>query len=449
MRTAIGLRICVAFSAVVFCAGIAFGQSPGRAALPIDLATALRLAGAKNLDVQIARERLREAQANKESAVENFFPWVSPGIAYHQRVGMAQAVPSGTVSDTNLHSYAPGATFTGQVALGDAIYQSLASKQLVKASEQGFEAQRQDAMLSAAQGYFELLKAQMLIQVEKEALAVSYQYQQELHAAVGAGVAFRGDELRVQTQTESYRVAVSQAMEQKLLASTNLALVLHLDSSVELEPQDTELAPLDLFRSDLDLHVLIQEALEARPERKQNQALVGAATDLKNDALYGALVPSLGAQIFVGDFGGGHANAPSHYGDAQDYLFGLSWRIGPGGLLDFGRVKATKARLAAAQWGETKVEDAIASQVSAAYTQIQSLNEQIGLTKQNLSTADETLRLTRQRKQFGVGIVLEEIQAEQELTRARSAYLSAIADFDKAQYALNRAVGGVPDAATR
>jgi outer membrane protein TolC len=51
------------------------------------------------------------------------------------------------------------------------------------------------------------------------------------------------------------------------------------------------------------------------------------------------------------------------------------------------------------------------------------------------------LRLTRERKQFGVGAVLEDIQAQQELTRARSDYLSAIAEFNKAQYGLSKAVG--------
>ena len=72
---------------------------------------------------------------------------------------------------------------------------------------------------------------------------------------------------------------------------------------------------------------------------------------------------------------------------------------------------------------------------------MQSLLDQLGTTKQNLATASETLRLTRERKQFGVGIVLEDIQAQQELTRARSDYLNALAEFNKAQYFLLKALG--------
>src|ERR1017187_7261231 len=113
----------------------------------IDLPTALQLAGAQNLDIQLARERLSEVQANRQSAVEQFFPWIAAGAVYHRRDGVAQAVPAGTISDAHYQSYNPGGALTAQMDLGDAIYKSLAAKQLVKASDQAWEAQRQDELL--------------------------------------------------------------------------------------------------------------------------------------------------------------------------------------------------------------------------------------------------------------------------------------------------------------
>jgi len=71
--------------------------------------------------------------------------------------------------------------------------------------------------------------------------------------------------------------------------------------------------------------------------------------------------------------------------------------------------------------------------------------DQLSTAKQNLATASEALRLTRERKQFGVGAVLEDIQSQQELTRARSEYLDAVTEYNKAQYALSQAVGGSLD----
>jgi len=40
-----------------------------------------------------------------------------------------------------------------------------------------------------------------------------------------------------------------------------------------------------------------------------------------------------------------------------------------------------------------------------------------------------------------VGVVLEIIQAEQKLTRSRLDYLKVVAEFDQAQYALNKVTG--------
>jgi outer membrane protein TolC len=423
---------------------LAHAQPTNGEKYPIDLPTALRLAGAQNLDIQIARERLSEAEANRSSAVEQFLPWLSPGVAYHRRDGVAQSVPSGVISDAHFQSWSPGAALTAQWTLGDAIYNSLAAKQLVKASDQALEAQRQDSTLSAAQDYLDLAKAKALVEVAREALKTSRDYQQQLHAAVGAGVAFKGDELRVQSETEHDEITLQQALERQRVAAADLARILHLDARVELIPQDSDPVPLTLFPTNASMYALVEQGLHSRPELRQSQALIAAARASKNGAVYGALIPSVGAQVYAGGLGGGPDGGPTTTLSAEgDYLVGLSWKLGPGGLFDAGRVNAAKARLAASHLADARLKDAITSQVVASFTRVQSTAAQIEMAKRNLATASETLRLTRERKQFGVGIVLEDIQAQQALTQARSDYVTAVAEFSKAQYALNQAVGGL------
>ncbi len=56
------------------------------------------------------------------------------------------------------------------------------------------------------------------------------------------------------------------------------------------------------------------------------------------------------------------------------------------------------------------------------------LSDQIELSQAKLAAATETLRVTNERKQHGVGIVLEDLQAERDLERARADYLSSIAE---------------------
>jgi outer membrane protein TolC len=406
----------------------------------IDLPTTLRLAHARNLDIQIARSRLKEAQAVQESAREQFFPWLSPGVSYRRHQGQIQDV-GGEILDVNKQSYGVGASLAAQVELGDAIYKSLAAKQLVTAADHDLESQRQESTLAAAQGYYDLTRAKALADVVREAVNISSDYQSQLHKAVAAGIAFKGDELRVQTQTERYQIALRQALEQQRVAAARLAQLLHLVSSIELVPRESDLVPLTLLEANAALDSLVQQALNFRPELKRSEALVSAAREGKHGATYGPLIPSAGAEVFGGGLGGGKNDSLGNFGPTQDYFVGLAWRIGPGGLFDFGRIHAGQARLQTAELHSEKLRDEITRQVVESHTRVQSLFDQLGTGKQNLATASETLRLTRERKQFGVGIVLEDIQAQQELTRAKSDYLTTVAEYNKAQYALSWAVG--------
>ena len=411
---------------------------------PIDLPAALRLAGAQNLEVQIARQRLNEAQGERTSALERFFPWIAPGVSYHRRDGVAQAVPAGTISDAHFQSYSPGAAITAQVDLGEAIYKSLAAKQLVRASEQALETQRQDSIFASARAYFDLAKAKALVEVANAARKTSQDYEGELHQAVSAGIAFKGDELRVQTQTKQYEIALRQSQEQQRVAAVELARILHLDSRVELVPQDSGLIRLGLFSAEAATDAFLDQALHSRPELKESQALISAARQNEHGAVYGPWIPSLNAQAFGGGLGGGPDTGPGNFAAEGDYGVGMSWRIGPGGLFDSGRVRTSRARLATTELNQSKLKDDIVAQVVAGLARLRSLTDQIGLSEAKLELATQTLRVTHERKQFGVGIVLEDLQAQQELDRARSDYVTVVADYNKAQFSLSRAIGILP-----
>ena len=194
------------------------------------------------------------------------------------------------------------------------------------------------------------------------------------------------------------------------------------------------------------LSTLLTRALVSRPELKQGQALAEAARDNKNGTVYGPLIPSIGAQAFGGGLGGGRNGDTGNFGPQEDYAIGIGWRIGPGGLLDFSRQRSAKARLSSARIGTEKIRDEISRQVVEAFNRLQSQADQISTARRGLAAADEALRLARQRQEFAVGVVLENILAEQDLTRARTDYLLAIAEYNKSQYALSKAVGGLPTA---
>lgn len=409
---------------------------------PIDLPTALRLAGAQNLDVQIAQARLAEAKANHQSALAQFFPWISPGISYRQHDGKLQET-SGNILDVHKHSYAPGATLGVQLDLGDAIYKTLAAKQLAKAADHGVEAQRQESVLLAAQGYFELTLAQGAVGVAQESVRIAGDYERELGHAVEAGLAFKGDLLRARLQVERDRLTLRQAREQQRVAAARLAQVLRLDPAVELAAQDSDLAPLTLIETDAALDTLVQRSLASRPELHQSRSTTAAAKDAQNGAIYGPLIPSIGAQGFWGGLGGGRRGAGDTFGGQQDYLVGVSWRIGPGGLFDFGRVRSAESRSKIAGLNYEKQRDEATREVVEAFTRWQSLADQLITAQRALAAAEEGLKLAQQRKEFAVGVVLETIQAGQDLARTRLDYLKTAASFNSAQYTLRKSIGGL------
>lgn len=450
MRFQISIPLAVLTAATLCIASHSYAQTAaatknatGANLYLIDLPSALQLAGAQNLDVKIARERLAEATANNESALLQFFPWLSAGVSYRRHDDQIQDT-TGNILEVHKQSYAPGGALVSQLDLGDAIYKKLAAKQLQHAADHGLEAQRQDSIVTAARDYFDLVFAQGAVQVAQEAVRISTNYEGQVKSAVEAGIAFKGDLLRVSVQAERNQIALRQATEQQRVTAARLAQTLHLDPAVELVARDTDLVPLTLVETNLTMQSLVQRALAMRPELKQIEAFVQAARENKNGAFYGPLIPSIGASAFAGGLGGGQNSDWGNFGAQQDYVVGVGWRIGPGGLFDFGRQKAAKARLNSTRIGAEKLHDEVVRQVVDAFTRLQSQSEQINMARRGLTAAEEGLRLAQQRQEFGVGIVLENVQAEQDLTRTRTDYLKAIAEFNKAQYGLSKAVGALP-----
>jgi len=406
----------------------------------IDLPTVLKLAGAQNLDVQLAREELNEAKAKHESARQRFFPWIMPGLAYRRHDGQIQDV-SGNLFTASKQSYNAGANVSAQWELGDAIYAQLAEKQRANAADQQVAVATQANIYQAAQDYFELVKAGAQMGVAQESIRVANDYSKQLDGAVKAGLAFKGDQLRVQVQAERYQLNFRQLQERRRIASARLAQTLHLDPAVELAAADNDLAPLNLLPMNSALSSLVAQAMNNRPELKRQESLTAAAKNERQGTKYGPLIPTVGAQMYLGGLGGGVNDSWGNFKDTQDYQVLFGWKIGPGGLFDRARQRASESRLQQAQILSDKAHDEIVRQVVEQHTRVNSLEDQIKLAGQALQLAEKTVQLTRERKNFGVGIVLENIQAEQELNRVRTDYLEAVAEYNKAQYGLARAVG--------
>lgn len=402
----------------------------------LDLATALRLAGARNLDVEFARQQLIEAEGDYASEHLKYFPTLAPGIGYRRHDGNTQAT-EGDIVDVSKQSYSPGLAIAAELNLGEAIYQNLAAKQLTQARALGVEHQRAESMLEAGLAYYDLAFANALEHASGEAVRLSEEQERQLNAAVEAGIALKGDVLRITVQKERNKLIVRQAGELAAIASARLAKALHLDPTVTLRTTDRSLSPLSLVDvSPGNASSFVARAIAAHPATGEAAALTAAAGKSRDAAMYGPLVPTLTAQAFQGGLGGGRGGDTGNFGSQTDVIIGLSWRIGAGGLFDEGRKKSAEAKLAQSHISEEKVKEDLARIVAEAHASALSARDRLATSRTVLSSAEEVVKLSQERKEFGVGVVLEMIQSGNELTQSRQDYLRAIADSNKAQFAL-------------
>jgi outer membrane protein TolC len=408
----------------------------------IDLPTALRLAGANNLDVQIAREKVNEARAASDSARARFFPWISPSVVVRRHDENIQAV-NGPILDADKQSLAAGIALNAQLDLGETYYQNLVAKQLVRSNEAALAGRQREATYRAAAGYFVLLRARAAVIAAEEASRISSRHAEQISATAEAGLTFQGDAARVRAARERAALTLTRVRTEQRLAAARLAEILRLDPAVDLTPPDGDLAPLALTAAGDDLGALVTRALASRPELDEAAARIETARALRRAAHRGPLIPTLGAQASIGGLGGGPGSAAltRDFDMSSDVALGLSWRVGPGGLFDRNRQRETASRERQVELEREKIQDAIRRQVVEQHARLQSLAAQIELARKTLEATDQTARLSRQRRETGVGAVLEDLQAEDELARARRDYLATVADYNLAQYALRYATG--------
>lgn len=406
----------------------------------VDLATVLRLAGARSLDLELAKEKLSEAEARYDSATWKFFPWLGVGVGYKRHDNRTQN-SEGDIIDADKQSLEAGGTLTAQADLGDAIYSRLVERQKREAARLGVQSANSRVLRDAVSAYFDLTKADAVSDAIAESLRISEAYEKQLADAVGIGVAYKGDELRVRVQSERYRIAQRQAQEKRAIAAVKLAEVLHLPQATPLTARQRQLVPLSVVSLKTPLASLIAEAQAARPEVSEMAAFVAAAEEERRAARYAPLIPSLTAQAFFGTLGGGRDSDMDRFGSSSDVIVGLSWRLGPGGLFDTTRERQAEARKNITQIEQAKLADRLASEVASLLARAKSLNDQVAMARGNLKTADEALAAGEQRKEAGVGVVLEVVQSQQDLTEARLTYVETVAEQNKVQYELLHALG--------
>jgi outer membrane protein TolC len=406
----------------------------------VDLPTVMKLAGANNDEIQLARAKHTEALAESKLAWQRFWPSLTLGAGYRRTDGNIQDI-AGAVFDVSKQQYSVGPNLMIDWSPGDMYYSALAAQQKALAAEQLAEKARRDIVTQATGRYYDLLAAEASLAIIEDDLRLTQDYEKQIGGAVDAGTAFRADLLRVKTQVSREKLSIRQHEETRDLAAAALAEILRLPAETELRPAKADLVPVRLLDRGTGVATLISQAAQQRPEMKAASAVSSAAGLERERARVAPMIPSVQAGYGFGGLGGGYNGDMGNFDETQNAFIGFGWKIGPGGLFDRQRKVIAGAQEEAAGLQAAQVKAAIGREVVEAAAKSQSAHDQIAINDEAVGAAEEMVKLARERQASQLGVVLEYLLAREELTRARQSRVQSVTRYNKAQHELKRAVG--------
>ena len=431
---------------------------PGMPTLPISLPAALQLANARPLDIQLAQERVAIAAAQLQRAEVLWLPTIYLGGDYFRHDGTLQDV-AGNVFDDSKGSLMAGAAPYLVFAMTDAIFAPLAARQDVRAQSAALQTSRNDTLLAVAEAYFAVQQARG----ELAGAEVVLQHTEELVRRadlLAPGLVPPVEAVRAKAELAKRRQVVSLARERWRLSSADLSRLLRLDASMPVLPIEPPYLQVQLLSAERSIDELITLALTNRPELEGQQAIVQAALERMRQEKVRPLVPSIllrGSSTSVtgtlagGYFGGGVNEHMGNFGARGDFDLQVLWELQNLGFGNHARLKEKQAEHQQAILALFRLQDRIAAEVAQAHAQVQETATRIQDATDGLKLAAESVQknfeaLAQTRRLGGELVQLivrpqEVVAAIQTLAQANSDYYAAVADYDRAQFRLYRALG--------
>lgn len=213
------------------------------------------------------------------------------------------------------------------------------------------------------------------------------------------------------------------------------------DPSIQLAPQEPVIIPINMTPLVARLPELIVTGLSNRPELAESRHLVGAAVERLRSEVNAPLIPSVLLGLSYGGNGGGLGDDISNYNDRMDFDAVAYWEVRNLGWGEQAARNEARARVEQARWREVRILDQVASEVAESYAQVISRRAQIEVAQAGIAVAEESYRRNIDRTLNAEGLPIEALQAIQALDSAQRQYVRSVADYNRAQFSLQRALG--------
>jgi outer membrane protein TolC len=412
--------------------------APAAAQTRLTAEDAARIALERNPTLLSSEASLLAASGSKLAAQSPLMPQLSGRLGY-------------AITDQGIRIDQPGEvnirledeTTSGSLSLSQRLFDvtawnnNQAAGHLETAARSGYQASRADIAVAAYRQFYAFLKQLKLHTVALQALQLTHDQLRRTQALFELGSVARGDVLKQQLQVSRAELDEITARKLILVERARLARLLGMGAGEPLVI-DTTLTAGSL---DVDSAAVVRDAMQNRPELADLRARVASAGENVSGAK-GLRYPTLGAS---GDYSFNTLGVPDQWSDVDGSAV-WTGRLNMGipifdGLSAKGRIREAEARHTQAEYAQRQKELDVIVEVEEALQLASQSSERIRVTTDALAVAEEDLKLSQERYNVGSSTVIELIDAQVALTRARSEHVSALADFRYALANLRRARG--------
>jgi len=304
----------------------------------------------------------------------------------------------------------------------------------------------QNLIFQVTQAYYSVLKAQELVNVDKEVMARSRDNTDRVRAFVQAGVQIEADVATAQVREANDELSLVTDQNDLDIAMANLPRLMGLNpAAVIIVAEDTD---YQLYRQKGEIEVMetsleetIQRGFENRPEFKQIEARI---KQLEWDLTLAKLErwPQLDAEYSY------NVNLDDYLRKRDNFEDFRSWDVTA--TLDFpifdGGVRkrhVQEAELILEQTREdaSDLERSVALEVRQAYLNLRRAERALAISNTQVRNADLSLQVIQGRFDQELSFLLELLDAQTEFARAVTNQVRVFYDYKIVQTALQRAMG--------
>lgn len=438
-------------------------ESPEPQRYTIDLTTALQLATAVNPRIGLVHESVREALALELGARAMLLPTLTAGTNYHLHTGPLQT-SFGEIRSLDEQSvyFGGGArTLAAETIaipavrvfaqLGEAVYAPLAACQVVAQRNASAHAVSNLTLLDVATQYLSLTRAETRAEALRLSLSQFGEIARLTKSFAIAGQGRYADFHRARSHALLILMELQQAEEEAAVSSAELAQLLRLDQSVQLE---TPVAPLELIvlvPPDADVNYLVDIAQARRPEVKAVGATIGAAEARVKQEIVRPWLPTLSVGFSGGGFGGGSnrqdLGVSSFYqatGTRTDFDVFAFWQLQNMGVGNRSLRQEREANRDEAIYQRALTLNAIRREVNESHANLQAAHQGLKVAQVQLAAAGRAAAEDLQRIRTGEGLPIEVLNSLDLLVRSRLDLVDAAVGFNIAQFELFVVTGESP-----